>query len=77
MTFATLWSCFLPSVKQSKHIYAESGSLAKTEDFSKSIIHDPNIPKYSTENVERKEKREHSVVNIVIFQSKCKLQIYR
>lgn len=75
MTFATLWSCLLPSVKQSKHIYAESGTLAKTEDFSKSIIHNPSIPKYSAENVERKEKREHSMVNIVIFQ--IKMQIYR
>lgn len=55
MTFATVWACFLPSVKHGNYIYVEdTGITNNTNIFSKSVIHDPIVPKYSAENLHLK-----------------------
>lgn len=54
VAFATMWVCLLPAVDRKKNVHVEFDATAvivKTNVFSKSVIHDPGIPRYSTKNV--------------------------
>lgn len=55
MTFACVWMFFLPSVKRGKNSLAVEDVVMKPEVFSKEVIRDPSILKYSTEKVDQKK----------------------
>jgi len=54
VTFAFFWACFLPPVKQSTYFNVVTDHERKTDFFSKAVIHDPDIPRYYTEQDELK-----------------------
>lgn len=55
VAFASMWVCFLPAVDRKNIFHVEYNTAAvkaKANVFSKTVIHDPGIPKYCTKNVD-------------------------
>lgn len=67
VTFAFVCIFFLPSIKREKNSHVVDDTAVKSEVFSKEVIRDPNILKYSAENVDQKKVNSLSIFLKIFF----------